>query len=273
MRLVSDGLKEKIKHGKDIVGFRLESLPPNKILIGTHHKTGTVWLRKIFSRLSKELGLKFYSSGDPKIPTDADIILNNHSRFNNLEELGPFRGLHVIRDPRDIIVSGCFYHQKSAEAWLHVKRERLNGLTYQQALLAKTSLEDKISFEMEALGRTTIQDIINWDYNDARFLNIKYEDLMSDVDLKVFHDIFLYLGLNGGAIPTALYHAYKGSLFSGQVKGFSHVRSGEARQWERFFSKNNRERFVELFGSSLIDLGYENDHSWIKREMQRAGDM
>ncbi len=265
MKLVSDGFKEKIKHSKDIIEFRLKSPPPNKILIGTHHKTGTVWLRKIFSRLSKELGLKFDSSSKSKIPAGADIILNNHSRFSNLEEFGLFRGLHVIRDPRDIIVSGCFYHQKSTEAWLHVKRERLNGLTYQQALLAKNSLEEKISFEMEALGRTTIKDIVNWDYKDERFLNVKYENLMSDVDLKVFHDIFSHLGFTGEVIHTALYHAYKGSLFSGQVKGISHVRSGEARQWERFFSKSNREQFVELFGSGLIDLGYENDHSWIER--------
>jgi hypothetical protein len=45
----------------------------------------------------------------------------------------------VIRDPRDVIVSGANYHCKADEPWLHIPEKRFGGLTYHQKINSLTS--------------------------------------------------------------------------------------------------------------------------------------
>src|SRR5690349_8119257 len=111
---------------------------PPLILVGTHHKTGTVWMGSLFRQLAERLN-RAYFIGNPKdVSEDVDIFQHVNSGFNlpfmaRLEEGSrAWRGIHIIRDPRDVIVSGCFYHQKSAEKWLHLPLEKFEGRTYQE---------------------------------------------------------------------------------------------------------------------------------------------
>lgn len=103
-------------------------------MIGAHHKTGTFWMLTVFSAVASYYDLKFcrlenkaYLRGSSG---NFDIFLDYHSKFD-FEKPYDYKGLHIIRDPRDVIVSGCFYHTKSSEKWLHIKRKDFGGLTYQ----------------------------------------------------------------------------------------------------------------------------------------------
>src|SRR5262245_45760294 len=158
----------------------------------------------------------------------------------------PYRGLHLIRDPRDIIVSGCFYHQKATETWLHDKQDQFGGLTYQEKINSYSSLDDKILFEMDYCGRHIIEQILAWNFDDPSFLEVKYENLIADEQLFLFHTIFNFLGFPGKAIPRTLRIAYDNSLFSGIIKNHPHVRSGKAKQWEEYFTPHHKRRFLEL---------------------------
>ncbi|MDT9339973.1 sulfotransferase domain-containing protein [Trichodesmium erythraeum 21-75] len=229
----------------------------NKVLIGTHHKTGSVWMRKIFFRIAKQLDLIFYAgSQDSLSKNNFDIFFQDHSRFK-LDLLPAYRGLHLIRDPRDIIISGCFYHQKAEEKWLHSKKKKFGGLTYQEKINSYSSIDEQIFFEMENTAAITINDIREWDYNNSNFLEIKYENLIEDNNLALFYQIFAFLGFPEKLIPSLLEIAHKNSIFSGQVKKSIHVRSGKKNQWEEFFKEQHKKRFLELFGDILIKLGYE----------------
>lgn len=42
---------------------------------------------------------------------DTQIVLSNHGQFD-LDAVRPDRGMHVMRDPRDMIVSGHHYHKR-----------------------------------------------------------------------------------------------------------------------------------------------------------------
>lgn len=234
----------------------------NKILVGTHHKTGTVWMASIFRKLCRDLGLRFYSGEQDKLPGDFDVFLQNHSRFDLSVLQEGYKGVHVIRDPRDLIISGCFYHQKSAEPWLHVKKENLGGVTYQEKINSYNSLDHQIMFEMENLGLRSIEEMMSWNYANSAFIDVKYEDLVSDENLLLFHKVFTFLGLPGRCIPRALKIAHANSLFSGNLKNSVHIRSGQGRQWERYFRPAHKLRFRELFGDILIKLGYESNNEW-----------
>lgn len=234
----------------------------NKIVVGTHHKTGTVWMSGIFNKICKEFGLNFYSGEQKKRPDDFDVFFQSHSKFDLEQPPVEYRGLHLIRDPRDRIVSGCFYHQKSNEEWLHIKKDEFGGLTYQEKINSFKSLDDQIMFEMQNSGLRGIREMLDWNYNNQKFYEVKYEDLISDKNLILFHKIYTFLGFPGKVIPQLLGISYENSLFSNQLKKSVHLRSGKKGQWENYFTPKHKAIFIELFGDALLKLGYESNHDW-----------
>ncbi|MFD0987429.1 sulfotransferase domain-containing protein [Methyloligella solikamskensis] len=239
------------------------------VIISTHHKTGTVWMLKIFQLLTQpELNYEFInltkSGPERKLPDLVPVYFDPRGEYTKTTGLEKdFVGLHVIRDPRDVVISGAYYHQKSPEAWLHVQQEKFGGRTYQEAIKASPE-EDRFMFEMENMGGATIRDMLDWDYGDPRFVNLKYEDLMSDVDLTGFAEIFSFLGFGKKTTRSLIERTKVVSLHTqGKMARTEHVRSGAAAQWKSEFRRRDGERFLELFGPALITLGYEKDDSWL----------
>lgn len=263
MKRLRAGATTRLMRLKRVLFLKPRIEPKFIALVGMHHKTGSAWMSSVFSKIGQEFGLKLYFGEKDHLPSDFDIFLDGHSKFSGLEQLsGEYRGLHLIRDPRDVIISGCFHHQKATEGWLHVKRENFGGLTYQQKINSLPSLSEKIMFEMEHTASATIQNMLKWNYNNSSFIEVKYEQLISDSNLTLFHEIFVFLGFPGSSIPQALRIAYDNSLFSGMVNNPRHIRSGKARQWKDMFTSAHKTRFLELFGDALIKLGYENNNDW-----------
>ena len=108
-----------------LLSYRRMDCPDWDILVGTHHKSGTVWMKRIFATVAADFGLKFYIGSQAECPPDAKIFMEPHSRFDFDVLERDYRGLHMVRDPRDMIVSACFYHLTSTEPWLHVPRPEL----------------------------------------------------------------------------------------------------------------------------------------------------
>ena len=84
---------------------------PSVVLVGTHHRAGTVWLSSIFSQLADQLGLGFDMGMRHRIQPGAYIHFDHHSAFDLSELDRDHRGLHVRRDPRDVVVSAAHYHR------------------------------------------------------------------------------------------------------------------------------------------------------------------
>ena len=93
------------------------------VVVATHHKTGTVWMDGVFKALAREIGVQcidFTSAygclaGAPRKPY---ILLNVDSNFRDCPQVlerEDVRVLHVIRDPRDMLISAMYYHSKSTE--------------------------------------------------------------------------------------------------------------------------------------------------------------
>lgn len=230
----------------------------NRVLVGTHHKTGTVWFSNVFRSVSRHLGLKFiYGHGVHPNPTGAwDVFVSGHSRFENIDVSG-VRGVHVVRDPRDLIVSATHYHLVADESWLHEAREEFGGMTYQEKLRSFPAFDDRMLFEMEHSSFENIGSMVEFeDRDDDRFLTVKYEDMIGDRALLRFEAMFEFLGFGRLGIGWCLTSAYRNSLFSGSVKS-NHVRSGKPTQWPEYFKPVHERRFERLFGNAAERLGYE----------------
>jgi Sulfotransferase domain len=120
---------------------------------------------------------------------------------DQLDALRPERAFHVIRDPRDIIVSGYFSHRNSrpadhpaASAWglahIAAHRERLLSVDKEEGLL----------LEME-FARQELLDLAEWDYERPEVLEVRMEDL-SARPYEGFVDIFRHLELLPGEEPS-----------------------------------------------------------------------
>jgi hypothetical protein len=230
----------------------------NRVLVGTRHKTGTVWFTSVFRSLSGQLGLDFvYADGAHPDPGRLwDVFVSGHSRFGGLNSPN-FRGVHVIRDPRDLIVSATHYHQTSDELWLHEKCSDFGGMTYQEKICSYASFDERMLFEMENASFRAIGEMVQFeDGADDRFLTVKYSEMIGDHSLDLFEAMFQFLGFRGPAMGWCLVSAYRNSLFSGAVSS-DHVRSGKPAQWPEYFKPIHEKRFEELFGDALVRLGYE----------------
>jgi len=233
----------------------------NTILVGTHHKTGTKWMENWLSRFASLTGITFYQIG-PELdfrtyPVDVGraILFQDHSYFSNYSSPNA-RGIHIIRDPRDVIISGASYHSKSDEAWLLKRQRRFLGRNYQEMINSYKTLEDRLCFEMRNLATATIRDMI--EFQDDRFLTVKYEDLFMDLqDLKIVEKIADHLEIFNDD-RVALYHSYQLSHLKSVTEPNLHVSSGVVEQWRTVFTDRISQEFISNFPGVLEKLGYSS---------------
>lgn len=240
------------------------------IVVCTHHKTGSVWMANIFRALKRHEKLQLHAKSQAELPQTADIFLQDHSKVDlkALQARFPQRGVravHVIRDPRDVVISGGFYHVKTVEKWANNPKKEYGGKSYRQAISAQPTDHDKLVFEMDHAGGKTIREMLAWDYSlkDISF-EARYEDLIVDRDLKVFTPMMQFLGFEGARLETALKFVRDLSLFGGAAGSdpADHIRSGEGRQWVNVFTPELKAAFKQRFPDALQRLGYESSTDW-----------
>ncbi len=258
-----------------------------------YHKVGTVLLGKIFRKICKEKKWKFTSKlgYQCKIKLNSEITSFGHSLLDIDCIKSPFVGFHLIRDPRDIIVSGYLYHLRTSEKWCvnehtsyrepirfplvpYSQQHRneiwkinylksLNGKSYQENIRS-ISQDDGLLFEMKNYGMWTIQSMNEWDYERAEILEVKFETIMENFESE-FIKIFRYIGINESDIDHCLSIAVEhdiGKKSEEEINAMSHVYSKNSTKWKDYFKDVHKELFKEKFGDILIHLGYENDNNW-----------
>jgi hypothetical protein len=245
-------------------------MKPPLIVVCTHHKTGSVWMANIFRALKKHEKQHLHTKSQAELPPNTDVFLQDHSRvdLNALQSRFSARGVravHVIRDPRDVVISGCFYHVKTVEKWANNPKKEYGGKTYRQAISAQPTDYDKLVFEMDHAARKTIQDMLAWNYDQKDLcFEARYEDLIVDRDLKIFKPMMQFLGYDGERLETALKYVRELSLFGGAAGSdpADHIRSGESRQWVNVFTPELKAAFKQRFPDALQRLGYEASTEW-----------
>src|SRR5581483_5322277 len=92
------------------------------IVHASHHKAGTVWLFGVLreAALPYALHVTEFDAVEP-IDDDTDIALFQHTHDFQRASAGDrtIRGSHMIRDPRDLVVSAYYYHLRTSESWVH----------------------------------------------------------------------------------------------------------------------------------------------------------
>jgi len=205
-----------------------------------------------------------------------------------------YRGFHVIRDPRDIVVSGYFSHRYSHPVsadrlpWQWAHRLRLESLP---------DIEDGLLAEIEYCA-TYFERLRAWNYHHPRILECRYEEMIRD-PLQAFGQIFAFLeiplahpgavlavGMAGGWLRHKLwgvciqrfsrfpepllrvilwrnsFRRRSGGRRAGSEDTKHHYRKGIAGDWRNYFSPCVKDAFKACYPDLLITLGYEENNLW-----------
>lgn len=181
-----------------------------------HHKTGTHWSKYVLRDTLKKYGIDFREGSFCQLLTLRSdkktwFMLHGHSPVIQ-EVLHYFVDVmgqvsHMIRDPRDVLISGYFYHKKAPEGWIK-----------QKGILETYSNEEGILFELDNGWFTNYMEcLMMWNVTDSRFLTYRYEDLWSSGGRfwrGVFEGTFLPATTT---MPTTASHSFVETLVSRRV--------------------------------------------------------
>jgi hypothetical protein len=229
-------------------------------------------MRSVFQRIAKKLNLKFtfveaLDAVAPETLTVPSIVFSRHSVFQKnrwLLKQPECRIFHLIRDPRDVVISATHYHCTAAEKWLHEPKKSFNGLTYHEIINLHPDDQARYVFEMRHVAGRSIMGMRNWNYKRTNSFECRYEDLIADPEMIRFTEALTHLGFESHELETCRSIFEKNSLFGSKKKiGHAHIRSGESRQWRAAFNLGLASEFNTLFGDVLVKLGYEPDDRWM----------
>lgn len=265
----------------------------------SHHKCGTQWTNRIVDAVSGDLGLKnavFNNAQDfgndlRRVVVDEQIgfVSYVNADYREVKSLDSYKGFHVIRDPRDIVVSAYFSHLHShpTDRWPQLVKIRQD--------LTTMSKVEGLFYEMNSL-RWVFDLMFSWDYQDPNVLEVKFEDLVRDPYDKHMQ-IFRFLGCLSSSgrsketrLPGPLANFLVNKLgrrrprltaerlidivdaneFSKMANGrspgeenvHSHYRKGIPGDWVNHFSADHILYFKREYNDLLEKLGYEQGRDW-----------
>lgn len=240
-----------------------DGIPAPVVLHCTHHKAGWSWFRNILEAVAERYGLRYRNLLTE--PGEGAEIAIGLGGVVDVDTFGDVVGSHMIRDPRDVVVSGYHYHLWTTEAWALEPSPEHGGLSYQEHLRSVDTEEGMNAEIRHALP--VIEQMVRWDYDDPRFLELRYEDAI-DEPVSTYEAAFRHYGFapDEAAACVALadrfsFHRVTGRRIGEEREG-SHLRSGRPGQWRDVFTPANAALFKELTGDALVALGYESDMGW-----------
>ncbi len=264
------------------------------------HKCASQWVTLLIERMCNELGWKSVCAYEEVVRAHGglralieqekpDFLIIPESTVEKANEIGEsYRGFHIVRDPRDIVVSGYFSHMKShplsKEGLTPEHREQLRTLP----------MEAGIDLEIATLSRIPLRNLYQWEY-DKPWIHETEFDRVTKAPLQEFTRILEFMemtgeknnllfsmqcyynrvvrkiGLNVLRIRSETYSIHRmgrilkvlsfTNLKKGRMKRLGqktdHYRKGKTGDWRAHLTKQQEEEISRIFPGILEKLGYE----------------
>lgn len=278
------------------------SLP--KFAYYSHHKCASTWTNSILREICFHLGWRHRTAHGTEQyglegglrpwveKNNVEFLAYTNAEIDEAQTLPPHRGFHVVRDPRDVLVSAYFSHKYSHGIWPELRdhRRSLQSLTKEDGLLKEIEFSRQFLIPMR-----------DWDYDQDHILEVKMETLTAQ-PRDQFQSVFDHLGLKlteeglitrarqkVNRVVYALHHRIHKALLPSQItmekelhsdvwvsilkdhafeklsggrsKGEedpeSHYRKGEPGDWKNHFTDRVEKKFKKVYGNIVQKLGYE----------------
>lgn len=228
--------------------------------VATHHKAMTTYFTAVLRLLAFSSRSTFETLTFSSPKPETDIFISAHGKVD-LSSIRPYRGIHVMRDPRDMIVSGYHYHKWTYEKWVHRPDE--DGRSYQQKL---NSVDKQTGLFMEIDHFVFMyRDLLEgWNIDDPNILEVSFEALSGVNREKLYNEIFSFLGYYGEQLDIAvglmrLFEAKRRTGKRGNTRKprNQHIRSGRSEQWREELGPQHLAYIEAQLGPVLRKFGYQ----------------
>ena len=237
-----------------------------------YHKCLTMLSRTMYLKLCKKMRRQggsfrhFYHRVDHFSQLVGNYTIASVSGHTiDLDRYDDIRVVRFIRDPRDLLISGYFYHQRGKERWCHLPDPTDRDLTIVRGRVP-AGLKPGESF-MDFMNRVPLaegllaemqfrslhyQSMLEWP-DDPRVRVYRYEDIMG-YETEVFADIARFFGLPWRIQLHAKRYARRYRA-GGKHLG-AHIRNAKFGQWREHFTPEVETAFEREFGALLDRYGY-----------------
>jgi hypothetical protein len=243
----------------------------------SYHKCLTVYfgriMRAVFNRcLPWSAGYRHYNShlADFYDGFDTHRIASVNNRALDLDRVGRFRISRFIRDPRDLVVSGYFYHKRGAEAWLTIESPteadwyfangcvpaglRAAGSSFAE-YLQSIPQEEGLLAELE-FRTLHLESMALWPARHPDIVTYRYEDILGN-EAAVFRELFEFYGLAPLERRLGIWFANRYSI--GKRGLDPHIRNPTSGQWRKHFTPRVKRAFDAKYAGLIKLLGYPAD--------------
>lgn len=282
-----------------------------------HHKCGSTMILRIVNKVCRYLGMNhahFHSPKEWSVRAEVasldhavdhlelDFVSYISADIRYIADKRRYKALHVIRDPRDIVVSSYFSHRfsHSTDHWpeLIEFRRTLEELSQEEGLLENMKFTARLP--VDGMDLNLFATLLEWDYSMPNVLEIKFEDLAAN-PYQVLVEMFEFLGLIDDELSAGsgfrslsrhilqnrfprlqsfrkldrmpawllfsfIYSNRFAKLAGGRDQGkedvHSHYRKGVPGDWRNHFTARHKDYFKKNHNDLLVRLGYEKDDTW-----------
>jgi hypothetical protein len=240
-----------------------------------HHKCASTWVHLMLQEVAAVLRRPYHLAHDVHgLPGSTvasarralgfDVLSYVNADWRRIGDID-LRGVHLIRDPRDLVVSAYYSHLAShpSGGWDELERIR--------ALLRSTPLETGLLIEIEFLAEV-MEELRSWPASVPKISTFRFEAVVA-APRRSFDEMLRHLGLRDD-LPDQEFDrivdqfAFE-SLTHGRQRGVEdrshHYRRGVAGEWRRIFTPAVAWVFQRRHGDLLVQLGYEPDDRWTAR--------
>ncbi len=251
-----------------------------------NHKVGTRLFGRVMALAAPLLGWQRQAVRGlvRAVKPEADLVVFAHSLVGFDLAALPHRGIRVLRDPRDIWLSGYLYHRRCSEAWCvqvpgeppspirfpHVPYSRqhmpeawkraylagLEGRSYQQNLLDRDRAAG-LAFEETRYAAWTLEALADWP-QDPDTLDIRMEEVAADFDGTMAR-VFRHLGCDAREVALAVEAARAediARMTDAALAEKPHIHARELSKWRAMLTPEEVDRFEARHGALIRRLGY-----------------
>jgi hypothetical protein len=233
-----------------------------------------MWSKAIAQDVAATLGMRFQiyfvhdqwaqhgSLGGAVEALRPDFLMLTNARQPDVDTLPESRGVHLFRDPRDMVVSAYFSHRNShpidvdGVRWTELIRHRIN--------LRKLDKDAGMMAEVEFSGYF-LDHMLSWDLDAPNVLPVRMEDLVTDSATQWRRMLAHWDVLD--QLPEGFLEKVLDKHSFGQMTGGarkvgeedekSHYRKGVAGDWRNHLTEDHLELFRKRYGDLVERLGYE----------------
>ena len=222
---------------------------------------------------------------------EADLIFLLHGIVDAEVDLADTAAIHVIRDPRDLVLSGYDFHRATDETWCtnvpstpvspigfplvdmsqahrsedwkHEYVAGLGGRSYQQNL-SMLPRGEGIQFEIDRYTNWTAEQMLEFQRANPSVPVVRFEDFQADFD-GTFARVFRLLGVEERWLEAALAVARTEDIERRPAAGVAanaYTVNRGASRWRRDLEPEQIASMKRVLGEAVVELGYADSNDW-----------